>query len=102
MREEHLLHGRGSGAGIERAAKDDEERVAFGTELLAAVCRERLALDGVVGQKGCRIVWSQLLDQPGRTLDVAEKEGDSPGRQTHAGAGAAARTGSRMACICRG
>src|SRR5207244_5749761 len=77
---QHLLHGGSARAGIERALEHDEEGVALGPELMAAVGRQGLALDRVMREQNVRILLAELLDQPCRPLDVAEKERDRAGR----------------------
>ena len=100
---EHLLDRGRAFAGLERAVEDVEEGVALGPQFMAAVGSERLALDPVMGEQGFGILGAELLDQAGGAFDIAEKEGDRSGRQrAHAGAGAAASSGSRMAWSCPG
>src|ERR1700730_18472100 len=92
---QHLLDGGGAGARFQCALEDDEERIALGAELVATVGGERLALDRVVGEQDVGVALAELLNQPGRPLDVAEEERDGPGRQcAHAGEAAPLNTGS--------
>ena len=85
-----------AGAGIERAVEDDKERIALGTELVAVIRLQRLPLDGVMRQQHLGIAIAELLDQPRRSLDITEIEGDGAGRQlAHAAAPEWVKTGSR-------
>ena len=77
---QHLLDRGGAGAGIERALEHDEKGVALGPELMAAVGGQCLALDRVMREQNVRVLLAELLDQPCRPLDVAEKERGRAGR----------------------
>src|SRR5207302_9764074 len=95
LRERLLDCGR-AGAGIERAVEDDKVRIALGTELVAVIRLQRLPLDGVMRQQHLGIAIAELLDQPRRSLDITEIEGDGAGRQVaHAAAPEWVKTGSR-------
>ena len=74
-----LLHGSRPRAGFQRAPEDDEEGITLSPKLVPAVGGERLALDRVMGEKDVRVALAELLDQPRRSLDIAEKEGDRAG-----------------------
>ena len=91
-----LLRLRRAAAGIERAAEHDEERVAFGAQLIPAMRGHSVAKQRVVGQQHVGVALAELLDQPGRPFDITEKEGDGTGGQAHAGEGEGLSTGSRI------
>ena len=58
----------------------DEEGVALRVDLDAAVAREGLAQDAaVLGERLCVGLAPELVQQPGRALDVGEEEGDGSG-----------------------
>ncbi len=79
--------GRDGGAnGIAGASERVEERVALRVDLRAAVRGERLADDPPVIARHVGVRVPELLEQPGRALDVGEHEGDGSGRQRRHGA----------------
>ena len=66
---------------VSRSAKRDEERVPLRVDLLSAMCLERGAQDSAVVGEHLPVLVSQLLDQPGRALDVREEERDCAARE---------------------
>src|SRR5438309_5543500 len=97
MRVQCRLDGRRPSAGLQRTAEHDEEGIALGPQLVAAVGSQRFTQDAVMCEEDVRVTLAELLDQPGRSLDVTEKEGHRAGRQrAHAGEADALRTVSRM------
>jgi hypothetical protein len=65
------------GEGVAGAAEGDEERVALRVDLLAPVRGEDLPQQPLlVGQQFAVPSPAELLEQPGRALDVREQEGD--------------------------
>jgi hypothetical protein len=64
-----------------RAGEDGEERVALGADLDPLPVPDGPAQEGRVLVPDRRVASAQLLEQPGRALDVGEQEGDGPGRQ---------------------
>ena len=64
-----------------RAREGGEERVALGADLDPVPIPDGPAQDGRVLVPDRRVASAQLLEQPGRALDVGEQEGDGPGRQ---------------------
>ena len=74
--------GRDRGAnGIAGAPERVEERIALRVDLRAAVRGERLADDPPVVARHIGVRVAELLEQPGRALDVGEHEGDGSGGQ---------------------
>jgi hypothetical protein len=68
--------------GVGRGRERDEERVALGVDLVAAVGRDRVPDDPpMFGQSGRIGIGAELLDEAGRPLDVGEQERDRPARQ---------------------
>src|SRR6267143_1182127 len=61
-----LLHGSRPGARLQRAPEDDEEGIALGPQLMAAIGAERLALDDMMREEDVRIALAEFLDQPRR------------------------------------
>ena len=59
----------------------DEEGVALGVDLDAAVFREGVPQRAAVLVEEIRVSRPVLLEKPGRALDVREEEGDGAGRQ---------------------
>ena len=78
--ERALRRDRGQG-GVRRLAKGDEERVALRVDLLSLVLCEGGAQDPAVIGEHLAVPVSQLLQQPGRALDVREEERDGPARE---------------------
>src|SRR5262245_13018559 len=66
---------------IGSAGEGGEERVALGVDLHAVVVRERRSEHVAVLAERVRVGVSQLVEQARRPLDVAEEEGDRPGRE---------------------
>jgi len=68
--------------GIARPLEDDEEAIAFGRDLDAAVggdrCPDQVT---VTPEQRAPAFRTQRLGERGRALDVGEDEGDRPGRQ---------------------
>jgi hypothetical protein len=64
-----------------RAGEGGEERVALGADLDPATVPDRPAQDGRVLVAHRPVPVAQVLQQPGRALDVGEQEGDRPGGQ---------------------
>ena len=64
---------------VRGAGEDDEEGVALGVDLDPAVAFERLAEDAAVLAQDVGIALAELVEEPGRALDVGEDEGDGPG-----------------------
>ena len=79
VRVQALLDGGRAGTRLQSAPEHDEEGITLGPKLVAAVGGERLALDRVMGEKDVRVALAELLDQPRRSLDIAEKECDRAG-----------------------
>ena len=78
---ERALGGSGGGNRVARPPEDDEEGVALRAHLLAAVFREgRPHQRPVVGQD-LRVAVAKPPEQPRRSLDVAEEEGECPARK---------------------
>ena len=78
LRERLLCRG-GGVAGVERARKDAEERVAFGPQLATFVAAKSLAQQLVVDHLQLDVSLTELLHQTRRSLDVCEKKRDCPG-----------------------
>ena len=67
---------------VRRRLEHEEERVALGIHLHAADGRQRLAEHATVLRERHGVpVGAELVEQPGRTLDVREDEGDGAGRK---------------------
>src|SRR2546421_9070271 len=91
------LDGRRPSAGLQRTAEHDEEGIALGPQFVAAVGRQRFPQDAVMCEEDVRVALAELLDQPGRSLDVTEEKRDRAGWQrAHAGDADVLRTGSRI------
>ena len=74
-----LLRGRRRSLG---GRERDEERVALGVDLDAAVSGERIAQHAaVLGERLGVRVRPERVQQPRRALDVGEEEGDGAGRE---------------------
>src|SRR6476469_1500110 len=67
--------------GVPGAGESDEEGVALGVDLNAAVAGERLAQEAPVLGQCIRVGVAELVQQLRRALDVGEEEGDSAGRE---------------------
>jgi hypothetical protein len=78
---QRLLPGSSRGQRIAGAGEGDEERVALRVDLDPAVPAERIPEDTPVIGKCLGISVAELVQQPGRALDVGEKEGDRPAGQ---------------------
>ena len=89
-----------------RAREGGEERVALGADLDPVPVPDGPAQDGRVLVPDRRVASAQLLEQPGRALDVGEQEGDGPGRQRRhlgpAGGGAGRSAAGPGAAASRG
>ena len=75
-----------------RAGERREEGIAFGADLDPVAVPDRLAQDRRVLVAHRPVAVAQVLQQPGRALDVGEQEGDGPGGQPPRG-GPAGRRG---------
>jgi hypothetical protein len=75
---ERELSGRRRGDRVPRPPKGDEHGVPRGPELVPSVVLERGAQDLPMVSERLDVPATQLLEQPGRTLDVGEQEGDGP------------------------
>jgi len=64
-----------------RATERHEQGIAFGADLDAAAFLDGVTHDRRIGVSDRHIAVAQLLQQPRGALDVAEQEGDRPGRQ---------------------
>jgi hypothetical protein len=62
--------------GVTCAAKRHEERVTLGIDLLPASFRERRTKNSLVLREDGTVPIPELLQQPRRTLDIREEEGD--------------------------
>ena len=83
---ERALSARCGGDCVSCAGERDEERIALGVDLGAAVIGECLPEHLAMARQSLRIGIAELLQQPRRPLDVGEEEGDGAGRQLgHAG-----------------
>src|SRR5581483_3205383 len=72
----------GGGDGRAGASEDEEEGVALAVDLDALLARERVAQEGVVpAEERAVAVAPQVLQQPGRALDIREEKGDRPCRE---------------------
>jgi hypothetical protein len=81
---EVALRGDGSGDGVLRSRERDEERVALGIDLMAAVGGEGLAQDPLMLRENIAVPRPERLEERGRPLDVGEEKGDRPTRElTH-------------------
>jgi hypothetical protein len=70
----------GSGKGGGRAAENVEEGISLRVNLDAAVGTERIAQETVVLGQGLGVaLGTELVQEPGRALDVSEEEGDRAG-----------------------
>ena len=72
----------GGGNGVGRRSEGDEERISLRIDDATRVGGERSAQDLLMG--GQELVVTTLTDaieQPRRTFDIREEEGDGPGRQ---------------------
>ena len=67
-----------SSRGVARAREREEEGVALGVDLGPAGASERLADEPPVLANDLRVAISELLQEPGRALDVREDERDRP------------------------
>ena len=92
MRLQRELRRRRATAGIQRATENDEERVALGAQLVAAMLGQGFAEHRVMGEQHVGVALAELLDESRRAFDIAEKEGDGTGGQAHAGDGDALST----------
>jgi hypothetical protein len=63
------------------ARESDEEGIPLGIDLDAPVGRKGVAKCAAVLGQRVGIARAQLLEQPGRTLDIGEEEGDGAGRK---------------------
>jgi hypothetical protein len=74
----------GSGAhGVDGTSEGDEQRIAFGAELMARMVREGAAQEAAMLLQGTLVAsCADRLEERGRALDVAEEEGDRT-RRTH-------------------
>ena len=75
------LHQSSSGNRVARARKGDEERVALRVHLVPALLLEDHPCELTVVQENARELVAELLQQPSRTLDVREEEGDCATRK---------------------
>ena len=80
LRGQRALRGDGGGERAGRGGKGDEEGIALGPDLDAAVRRECGPKKLLVACKDRRPSLAVRLEQPGRALDVGEQEGDRPGQ----------------------
>jgi hypothetical protein len=79
------------------AGEGGEERVALGAHLDPVAVPDRLAQDHRVLVAHRPVAVAQVLQQPGRALDVGEQEGDRPGGQPRrAGPGGCHGRGPRL------
>jgi hypothetical protein len=77
---ERALGLRGRRRCVHRARESDEERVALRIDLDAAVAGEGSAQDAAMLRQHLGIVLAELVQQPGRPLDIREEEGDGARR----------------------
>jgi len=61
------------------AGEGDEQSVALGTELAAALGADGRANNVAVCLEQLRVALAKLLDESGGALNVGEQEGDRPG-----------------------
>ncbi len=66
---------------VPRARERDEERVALRVDLVAVVGCEGLPQQALVIGEHLPVAVAELLDEPGRSLDVREQEGDRTRRK---------------------
>ena len=78
--ERALALGRGRRAGV-RLREGDEEGVALPVDLDPAVTREHVAQQGVVVGDHGRPAWTELVGEPGRSLDIGEQQRHPAGGQ---------------------
>jgi hypothetical protein len=79
---QRLLDGQGGGERVRCLCEDDEEGVSLGIHLEAAVRSPGLPAAAMVLTQGlCIGLVSDLPQEFGRALDVAEEEGDGAGRE---------------------
>src|SRR5712691_9563917 len=71
----------GSGSGVLRATEDHEEGVALGIDLLAVVLREGGTQESSVIGQNSAVPVAQPPEEPRRSLDVAEEEGNGSARK---------------------
>ena len=64
---------------LARPSEDPERRVALRVDLLAVVASEGGAKDLLMVRHHPRVPVAELVDEPGRPLDVGEEEGDGTG-----------------------
>jgi hypothetical protein len=81
---DHRPLGCGGGCyGVVRVGEDDEEGVALGSELEAAVLAESRPEEPVVVGEDRRPFVTESLGEGSRALDVGEEEGNRACRQVH-------------------
>jgi hypothetical protein len=66
---------------VASAREGDEERIPLRVDLVTSVRSERLAQQPLMFRKHLSVALAQLLEQPRRSLDVGEQEGDGARRQ---------------------
>ena len=62
--------------GVRRRHEDDEEAVPLRADLAATPATNFFANDGALNGQRFAVLHPQLAQQPGRTLDVAEQQGE--------------------------
>src|SRR5207245_5915180 len=67
--------------GPERAGERNEERVPLRADLDSTTLRDGPAHDGGVVVEDSSVPITELLEQPGGSLDIGEQEGDRAGRK---------------------
>lgn len=75
------LRVRGRSHGVLRATEGDEERVALGPDLDAAVLLDGGAYQPMMLLERLGVSVAELLQEPRRPLDIGEEEGDRSGRE---------------------
>jgi len=78
---QRLLYLQRAQDGLLRTRERHEERVTLGVYLVASLPRDGLADQAPVLRQYLCVAFPQGLYQPGRTLDIAEEEGDRPARK---------------------
>jgi hypothetical protein len=73
-----MLRRPGGGDRPDRSGKGNEEGVTLVVDLVTALCVEGVPTELAVSLERMRVeLRAELLQQPGRTLDVGEEQGDS-------------------------
>ena len=87
---------------VRRAREDDEERVPLRVDLDSVVAAPGFSQDAVVLGQHVGVLVTDLLQQPGRALDVGEEECHRPGRKLGVHPAILSRPGARRQRVTAG